>query len=137
MPISGMNAGKMIFSQVAEWAPHYEFQRLVAHYKGDYKVTGFHCWDQFLCMMFAQLAYRDSLRDIESCLRARSSLLYHMGIQVSRSTLVDANENRDWRIYAEFAQKLIKRARRLYSQDPLAVELDETVYALDSTTIDL
>ena len=134
-----MNAGKMVFSQIVEWAPHYEFQRLVVLYKGDYKVSGFHCWDQFLCMVFAQLTYRDSLRDIESCLRARSSLLYHMGIRamVSRSTLADANENRNWRIYADFAQKLIGRARRLYSKDSLAVELDETVYALDSTTIDL
>lgn len=134
-----MNTGKMVFSQIAECVPHYEFQRLVARYQGDYKVREFHCWDQFLCMMFAQLTYRDGLRDIESCLRSRPTLLYHMGIRasVSRSTLADANESRDWRIYADLAQKLIARARRLCSQDELSAELDETVYALDSTTIDL
>jgi hypothetical protein len=139
MPSSGMNAGKMVFSQLTEWVPHYEFQRLVERYQGDYKVREFSCWEQFLCMMFAQLTYRDSLRDIESCLRSRSNLLYHLGLRssVARSTLADANERRDWRIYADLAQKLIARARRLYAQDPLAVELDETVYALDSTTIDL
>ena len=134
-----MNTGKMVFSQIAEGVPHYEFQRLVARYQGDYKVRDFHCWDQFLCMMFAQLTYRDGLRDIEACLRSRPALLYHMGIRakVSRSTLADANESRDWRIYADLAQKLIARARCLCSQDALSVELDETVYALDSTTIDL
>ena len=134
-----MNAGKMVFSQLTEWVPHYEFQRLVERYQGEYKVREFSCWEQFLCMMFAQLTYRDSLRDIESCLRSRSNLLYHLGLRssVARSTLADANERRDWRIYADLAQKLIARARRLYAQDPLAVELDETVYALDSTTIDL
>ncbi len=139
MPSSGMNAGKMVFSQLTEWVPHYEFQRLVERYQGEYKVREFSCWEQFLCMMFAQLTYRDSLRDIESCLRSRSNLLYHLGLRssVARSTLADANERRDWRIYADLAQKLIARARRLYAQDPLAVELDETVYALDSTTIDL
>lgn len=134
-----MNTGKMVFSQLTQGAPHYEFQRLVDRYQGDYKVREFFCWDQFLCLLFAQFTYRDSLRDIESCLRSRPTRLYHLGIraQVSRSTLADANESRDWRIYADMAQCLIARARRLYGQEPLGVELDETVYALDSTTIDL
>lgn len=134
-----MNSGIMVFSQITQWVPHYEFQRLVTRYRGDFKVREFSCWDQFLCQLFAQLTYRDSLRDIESCLRSRPTLLYHMGIRgkVSRSTLADANEHRNWRMYADLAQKLIARARNLYAQDPMGAELDETVYALDSTTIDL
>jgi len=134
-----MNAGQTVFSQLVQWVPHYEFQRLAAHYRADYKVQHFSCWDQFLCMMFAQLTYRESLRDIECCLRSRPALLYHMGIRgtVARSTLADANESRDWRLYADLAQRLIARARRLYAGEPFGVELDETVYALDSTTIDL
>jgi hypothetical protein len=134
-----MNADKYVFSQLTDWVPHYAFQRIVESYKGNYKVREFSCWDQFLCMFFAQLTYRDSLRDIEACLRARPTLLYHLGIRggVARSTLAEANEKRDWRIYADLAQRLIPRARRLYQQDPIAVELQETVYAFDSTTIDL
>ena len=134
-----MNAGQMVFSQLTHWVPHYEFQRLVERYHTEYKVRRFSSWDQFLCMMFAQLTYRDGLRDIESCLRSRPALLYHMGIRgkVSRSTLADANERRDWRLYADLAQRLIARARPLYVGEALGVELDATVYALDSTTIDL
>jgi hypothetical protein len=122
-----------------EWVPHYEFHRLVERYRGDYKVSSFSCWDQFLCMAFAQLTYRESLRDIEACLRSRPNLLYHLGIRghVARSTLADANEQRDWRIYADLAQKLIARARRLYAHEDFGLELEETVYAFDSTTIDL
>jgi hypothetical protein len=134
-----MHTGQLVFAQLLQWFPHYEFQRLVAHYRAHYKVHHFSCWDQFLCMLFAQLTYRESLRDIESCLRARPTLLYHMGLRgrVSRSTLADANERRPWQLYADLAQRLIARARRLYAGEALAVELDETVYALDSTTIDL
>jgi len=122
-----------------QWVPHYHFQRLVKRYNGNYKVSSFVCWDQFLCMAFAQLTYRESLRDIEACLRSRPNLLYHLGIRgnVARSTLADANEQRDWRIYSELAHWLIARARKLYSQDDLGVVLEETLYALDSTTIDL
>ena len=134
-----MNAAKLVFAQLMQWVPHYHFHRLVKRYKGNYKVSRFACWDQFLCMAFAQLTYRESLRDIEACLRSRPNLLYHLGIRghVARSTLADANEQRDWRIYAELAQWLVARARRLYAQEDLGVELDETLYALDSTTIDL
>lgn len=134
-----MYSEKLAFAQLVEWVPHYEFHRLVARYRGDYKVSSFSCWDQFLCMVFAQLTYRESLRDIEACLRARPNLLYHMGIRghVARSTLADANEQRDWRIYADLAQKLIRRARKLYAHDDFGMELEETVYAFDSTTIDL
>jgi transposase len=134
-----MSNGKLVFAQLMQWVPHYHFQRLVQRYRGNYKVSSFACWDQFLCMAFAQLTYRESLRDIEACLRSRSNLLYHMGIRgnVARSTLADANEQRDWRIYAELAQWLIARARKLYAQEELRVDLDETLYALDSTTIDL
>lgn len=134
-----MHTGRLVFAQLLQWFPHYEFQRLVSHYRAHYKVQHFSCWDQFLCMLFAQLTYRESLRDIEACLRARPTLLYHMGIRgrVSRSTLADANERRPWQLYADLAQRLIARARRLYAGEALAVELDETVYALDSTTIDL
>jgi hypothetical protein len=122
-----------------EWVPHFHFHRLVKRYSGNYKVSRFSCWDQFLCMAFAQLTYRESLRDIEACLRSRPNLLYHLGIRgnVARSTLADANEERDWRIYADLAQWFIARARKLYAQEDLGLELDHTLYALDSTTIDL
>jgi hypothetical protein len=134
-----MHAGKLVFAQVMEFAPWHTFRRLVAKYRGDFNVRTFSCLDQFLCMAFAQLTYRESLRDIEACLRAQPTKLYHLGLRgkVSRSALADANESRDWRIYAEFAQALIRIARRLYAQEPLGINLHETVYALDSTTIDL
>jgi hypothetical protein len=134
-----MHAGKLVFAQVMEFAPWHTFRRLVAKYKGNFNVRTFTCLDQFLCMAFAQLTYREGLRDIEACLRAQPAKLYHLGIQgtVSRSALADANESRDWRIYCEFAQALIRIARPLYAQDPIGVDLSETIYALDSTTIDL
>ncbi len=134
-----MNTGKIIFSQVTDHLPLHEFRRCVARYRGHYKVKSFSCLDQYLCMAFAQLTYRESLRDIEACLRAQQAKLYHMGIRgaVSRNTLANANEKRDWRIYADFAQTLIATARRLYAEDSFGVDLDETVYALDATTIDL
>jgi hypothetical protein len=134
-----MNIGKTVFAQIMEFLPLPEFRKCVAKYNGTYKVKNFSCLDQFLCMAFAQLTYRESLRDIEACLRAIRTKLFHMGIRgkVSRSTLADANESRDWRIYADFAQVLIHTARRLYLNDELGIELDQTVYALDSTTIDL
>jgi hypothetical protein len=134
-----MYAGKLVFAQVMEYAPWHTFRRLVTKYQGDFNVRSFSCLDQFLCMAFAQLTYRESLRDIEACLGAQPAKLYHLGIRgkVSRSSLADANEGRDWRIYFEFAQALIGIARRLYINEPLDVELSETVYALDSTTIDL
>lgn len=117
----------------------YEFQKCVDRYHGEYQQKSFSCWDQFLAMAFAQLTYRESLRDIEACLRSMSGKLYHMGFRgkVARSTLADANENRDWRIFADFAQVLIGIARPLYAHDPIGVELDQSLYALDSTTIDL
>ena len=122
-----------------DYAPRYEFQKCVARYRGDYQQKGFSCWDQFLAMAFAQLTYRESLRDIEACLRALGRKRYHMGFRskVARTTLADANERRDWRIYADFAQVLIGMARPLYAEDPIGVELDQGLYALDSTTIDL
>jgi hypothetical protein len=134
-----MNAGKTIFSQVMEFLPMYEFRKCVERYHGNRKVLSFSCLDQFLSMAFAQLTYRESLRDIEACLRSMSSRLYHMGLRsrISRSTLADANENRDWRIYADFAMLLIHRARELYHNEPFGVELAHTVYALDATIIDL
>jgi hypothetical protein len=134
-----MHVGKLVFAQVMEFAPWQTFRRLVTKYRGDFNVRSFSCLDQFLCMAFAQLTYRESLRDIEACLGAQPAKLYHLGIRgnVSRSNLADANETRDWRIHCEFAQALIRIARRLYAEDPLAVDLDNTVYALDSTTIDL
>ena len=134
-----MYTGQIIFSQLMCFLPLRAFHRCVARYGGEYKIRNFTCLDQFLCMAFAQLTYRESLRDIESCLRARRPKLYHMGIRsrVSRSTLADANENRDWRIYADFAQVLIATAKDLYANEDFGVELDSTVYALDSTTIDL
>lgn len=134
-----MNSGKSIFSQLMDFLPEYEFRQCVARYQGNYKLKSFSCWDQFLCMAFAQLTYRESLRDIEACLRAQQTKLYHLGIrgQVSRNTLAHANSVRDWRIYADFAQVLITRARALYVDDNFGVELAQTVYALDATTIDL
>lgn len=134
-----MYSGKLVFAQLTSFLPIKAFRRCVTKYRGDHKVQRFSCWDQFLCMAFAQLAYRDSLRDIVSCLRSMTGKLYHMGIRgrVSRSTLADANETRDWRIYADFAQILIHQARRLYRDADFGMELKETVYALDSTTIDL
>lgn len=134
-----MNTGQTIFSQIMDYLSLYEFRRCVKRYRGNRKVITFSCLDQFLCMAFAQVTYRESLRDIETCLRSRQSKLYHMGIRgkVSRTTLADANENRDWRIYADFAQVLIHQARKLYSDEDFGIELTETVYALDSTTIDL
>jgi hypothetical protein len=134
-----MNQGKLVFAQLTEHLPLTTFRRCVARYRGEFKVKSFSCLDQFLCMAFAQLTFRESLREIEACLRAQAVKLYHMGIRskVSRSTLGDANEARDWRIYADFAQSLIGMARRLYAQEPFGVDLTETVYALDTTTIDL
>jgi hypothetical protein len=134
-----MNSGKIIFSQLMDFIPTYEFHQCVNRYNGNYKVKNFTCWEQFLCMAFAQLTYRESLRDIQACLRAANKKLYHMGIRskVSRNTLANANQVRDWRIYADFAQVLIKEARRLYANEDFAVQLEQTVYALDSTTIDL
>ena len=134
-----MNDGKTVFAQLFELIPMNEFRKAVRMYQGEYKVQKFSCLDQFLCMAFAQLTFRESLRDIETCLRTVRPKLYHMGIRggVSRNTLAHANENRDWRIYADFAQVLIRTARGLYVNDPFAVELEHTVYALDSTTIDL
>ncbi len=134
-----MNTGKTILSQIMSYLPTYEFRRCVQRYRGNHKVKSFSCWDQYLCMAFAQLSFRESLRDIITCLRAMQNKLYHTGIRgnISKSTLADANENRDWRIYADFAQILINRARHIYKDDPFGVEIDETVYALDSTTIDL
>jgi len=134
-----MYAGKLVFAQVMEFAPWHTFRRLIKKHRGDFNVRSFSCLDQFLCMAFAQLTYRESLRDIEACLRAQASKLYHLGIRgnISRSALADANETRDWRIYYQFAQALITIARRLYADEPLAVDLANTVYALDATTIDL
>jgi len=134
-----MNRGKLVFAQLMQHLPLTTFRRCVARYRGEFKVKSFSCLDQFLCMAFAQLTYRESLRDIEVCLRAQSSKLYHLGIRsaVARNTLANANAVRDWRIYADFAQSLIGIARRLYAQEPFGIELQETVYALDATTIDL
>jgi hypothetical protein len=134
-----MNLGRTVFTQVMAHLPAYEFQKCVNRYGGDHRDHGFSCWDQFLCLSFAQLTYRESLRDIEACLRSVQDKLYHMGFRgrVSRSTLSDANEQHDWRIYADFAQVLIATARPMYSHESLGFDLDSTVYALDSTTIDL
>jgi len=134
-----MNKGRTIFAQVMDHIPAQEFQKCIIRYGGDRNPRGFSCWDQFLCLAFAQLTYRESLRDIEACLRSVRSKLYHMGFRgkVSRSTLADANETHDWRIYADFAQALIHIARPMYASEPLGFDLDNTVYALDSTTIDL
>jgi len=134
-----MNQGQTIFSQVIDFLPKKKFWQCVNRYYGNHRTRSFTCYDQFLCMAFAQLTYRESLRDIECCLRAMQEKLYHIGIRgkVSRSTLADANENRDWRIYSDFAQILIHEARRLYIDDDFGLELKDTVYALDSSTIDL
>jgi Domain of unknown function (DUF4372)/Transposase DDE domain len=134
-----MNRGQTIFAQLMDLLPLTEFRRCVDRYQGDYKVQSFSCLDQFLCLAFAQLTYRESLRDIETCLRAHSSQLYHMGFRggVSRNTLANANQQRDWRLYADFARVLIAQARALYQHEPLGVELDQTVYVFDSTTVDL
>jgi hypothetical protein len=134
-----MNSGRTVFAQLIEHLPHKEFQKCVARYRGDRYAKNFSCWDQYLAMAFAQFTYRESLRDIETCLGAVGGKLYHMGFRtsVARSTLADANESRDWRIYADFAQTLISTTRNLYARDPLAVDLEQSLYALDSTTIDL
>ena len=134
-----MYAGRLVFAQLIDHLPLHSFRRCVQRYRGHYKVQSFSCLDQYLCMAFAQLSYRESLRDIEACLRAQNAKLYHMGIRgrVARATLADANEKRDWRIYADFAEGLIGTARRLYVDDDFGADLDETVYALDATTIDL
>jgi hypothetical protein len=134
-----MNLGCTVFAQLIAFLPDREFRRCVARYSGDSRLRGFSCWDQYLCMAFAQFTYREGLRDIEACLRSSPDKLYHMGIRgrVSRSTLADANESHDWRIFADFAQILIARARVLYAHDPFGAELQHSAYALDSTTIDL
>jgi len=134
-----MRAGKTIFSQVMEWIHPEQFRRCVQRHHGHYRVRNFPCWDQFLAMSFAQLTYRDSLADIEVCLRSRPDQLYHMGFRstIAHNTLARANRSRDWRIYHDLAQGLIARARRLYADESFGVELAQTVYALDSTTIDL
>jgi hypothetical protein len=134
-----MNTGKLVFAQLVEPIHPEQFRRCVQRYRGEYKVKSFSCWDQFLCMAFGQLTFRESLRDVEVCLRSRQDQLYHVGIrsQISHSTIADANRVRDWRIYADLAQVLIRQARKLYQDEPIGIELEETVYALDSTTIDL
>jgi hypothetical protein len=134
-----MNQGRTVFSQWIAFLPDREFRHCVARYEGDARLRDFSCWDQYLTMAFAQLTYRESLRDIEACLRALGTKLYHMGFQgkVARSTLADANESRDWRIFADFAHVLIRIARPLCATDPIGVDLDQSLYALDSTTIDL
>ena len=131
--------GQTVFSQIMGFLPIKKFRRCVDRYNGNYRVRSFTCFDQFLCMAFAQLTYRESLRAIECCLRAMSGKLYHMGIKgkVSRSTIAYANENRDWRIYCDFAQILIHQARQLYSDEEFGLQLQETVYALDASIIDL
>ena len=134
-----MYSGKVVFSQVMELLPLHIFRQCVGRYKGNYKVKEFTCLDQYYSMAFAQITYRESLRDIEACLRAQQGKLYHMGIRapVSRNTLANANKIRDWRIYADFALSLISTARKLYCKEAFLDDLNETVYALDATTIDL
>ena len=134
-----MAVRKTVFAQLLDWVHPEQFRRCVVRYRGHHRVHNFSCWDQFLAMTFAQITYRESLADLEVCLRSRPDQLYHMGFRsaVAHSTLADANRSRDWRIYADLAQTLIARARRLYAQEPLGIELDQTIYALDSTTIDL
>jgi hypothetical protein len=134
-----MYTGKTVFSQLMDFLPMYEFRKCVDRYGGNYHTSSFSCMDQYLCMGFAQLTYRESLRDIEACLRSRKEKLYHLGIRgrVSRSTLAEANEKRDWRMYADFCQILISQARSLYADEDFGIELKETAYALDSTTINL
>jgi len=135
-----MNKGKTVFSQIMDYAPQHIFNQLVAEHKGNYRYRTFSCWDQLLCLAFAQLTYRESLRDIETCLRSNSEKLYHMGIKgnVSRTNLARANETRDWKIFARFANHLIQEALSLYAKEDLIYkELDNSLYALDSSTIDL
>jgi len=134
-----MYTGRIVFSQLIDFLPKHQFDKCVCRYRGNYGIRTFSCFDQYLCMAFAQITYRQSLRDIETCLRAMQPKLYHCGIRgkVSRNTLAKANENRDWRIYADFAQVLINKARKLYDNEELGVRLKRAVYALDSTTIDL
>ena len=134
-----MNQGRTVFAQIMEFLSHDEFRRCVDRYDGNRRMRTLSCWEQFLALAFAQLTYRESLRDIEVCLAAHQSKLYHSGFRapVKRSTLADASEGRDWRIYADFAQSLISVARPLYADEDLGLDLDATVYALDATTIDL
>ncbi len=134
-----MHEGRFIFSQLMEFLPRHEYNKCVTRYRGNYRTRTFTCYDQFLCMAFAQLTYRESLRDVVTCLEVLKPKLFHAGIRgkVSRSTLADANENRDWRIYADFAQVLIAQARELYAEEDFGIDLDNTVYALDASTIDL
>jgi len=134
-----MPAGKFVFAQLMEYLPRHEFDACVRRYGGERRERGFSCRDQWLCLAFGQLTFRESLRDIETCLRALDTKLYHAGFRgrISRSTLADANQAHDWRIFADFAQVLIRRARELYATEPLAATLAQTVYAFDSTTIDL
>ena len=134
-----MHTGHTVFSQLIDFLPKKQFDRCVRRYRGNYRIKTFSCFDQYLCMAFAQITYRQSLRDIETCLRAMQPKLYHCGIHgnVSRTTVAKANEKRDWRIYADFAQVLINRARKLYANEDFGVQLNREVYALDSTTIDL
>ena len=134
-----MHEGQLVFSQITDHLPFHIFRKCVKHYQDERYVKRFRCLDQFLVMAFGQLTHRESLRDIESCLRAQNNKLYHMGIRsiISRSTLADANEQRNWKIHAKFAQSLIKIARLLYAEEDLGIELDNTVYALESSTIDL
>ena len=134
-----MHTGRFMFSQLMDFLPKYEYDKCVRRYRGNHRVRTFSCYDQFLCMAFAQLTYRESLRDIVTCLDVLKPKLFHVGIRgkVSRSTLADTNENRDWRIYADFAQVLIAEARGLYADEDFGIELNNTVYALDASTIDL
>ena len=134
-----MNQGRTVFSQLISFLPDWEFRRCVERYQGDLRLRGLSCWDQYLAMVFALLTYRESLRDIKACLRSLQGKLYHLGFRgkVVRSTPTDANESGDWRIFADFAYRLIATARRLYVQEPMGVDLDECLYARDSTTSDL
>ena len=134
-----LKEGRSVFSQLMDWLPKRKFDTCVQRYRGNYRVRRFFCWEQFLTMAFAQLTYRESLRDIEACLRALQSKLYRAGFRTrsSRSTIADANENRDWRIYRDFAQVLIAKARGLYAGTDLGLQIEEATYVLDSTTIDL
>lgn len=134
-----MNTGKYVLAQLLDWIHPQQFHRCVDRYGGNHKVSEFPCWSQFVCLAFAQFTWRESLRDIEACLNSRRTQLYHLGLRgpVHRSTLADANEQRDWRIYADLAQLLLRQARALYADDPLRVELDQAVYALDASIIDL
>jgi transposase len=134
-----MHIGRFVFAQIIDFIPERDFRRIVAQYGGEYKISRFSCWDQLLCMSFAQITFRESLRDIEDCLRPRGDQLYHLGLRgsVARSTLADANATRDWRIFKDLALLLITRARKLYADQPLSVDIDGAVYAIDSTTIDL